>query len=218
MKNVLGDHANSKVVLPIPDNSDQRKVRSASDKKKPFKLLYAGNLSSYGPMLMEALKCFKGHPDIRLEVRGNSASWPKDFAHEMSKLGLLHPFAPRNELTKWLEEADGFLITQSFDKKEGRLMRTNFPSKLPEFAQFHKPLVIWGPGYASGPSWAKETGMGMAVDHEDPHELVLALEQLCENPDEQKNLCEASRIAASDCFNPRNIQSDFMQYLHDLVA
>ena len=217
MKNALGAHQNSKVLLPIPDDSTHKTSYSADDIKRPFRLSYAGNLTDYGPMLMGALELLKDHPDIRLEVRGNSAGWPVDFAKEMTRLGLLHPFAPRSELTSWLESADAFLITQTFDKQDERLMRTNFPSKLPEFAQFHKPLVMWGQEYASGPSWAKETGIGMVVDQKDPQQLVLALEQLCENLDKQKNLAEASKAAALSYFKPSRIQSDFMRHLRDLV-
>lgn len=54
-------------------------------------------------------------------------------------------FAPREELNDWLASADVFLVVMSFDPALMRRMETSFPSKLPEYAQFGKPLVIWGP-------------------------------------------------------------------------
>ena len=60
-----------------------------------------------------------------------------------------------------MESADAFLITQTFEEKDRRLMQTNFPSKLTEFAKFEKPLILWGPEYASGPKWGRETGLGL---------------------------------------------------------
>ena len=42
-------------------------------------------------MLMEALEMFKDHPDIRLEVRGNSASWPESIKKEMRSVVCCFP-------------------------------------------------------------------------------------------------------------------------------
>jgi len=216
MKTELGPHPNSRVLLPIPAHVDCQKSDVVAHKDLPFRLLYAGNLNGYGPMLMKALETLKDHSDIRLEVRGNSSSWPESIKKEMTKRGLLLPFVSREELMEWLGSADGFLITQSFDPKQQRLMVTNFPSKLPEFAQFGKPLMIWGPNYSSRPIWARERDQALVIDEEDPQYLVQAMEQLCENTDEQKRLAEAAKAASSTCFDPKGIQSDFMKWLNKI--
>ena len=217
MKEVLGPHGNAKVLLPIPDGGAHIKNNRKAPALTPFKIIYAGNLREYGPMLMEALEIFKDHPDIRLEVRGNSASWPEGIKKEMSERGVLLPFAPISELQSWIETADAFLITQSFEDKDRRLMKTNFPSKLTECAKFEKPLVLWGPEYASGPKWARETGLGLVVDEERAEFLKQALEQLCENKEQQERFSHAAREAATSCFSPKLIQEEFMGYLYDLV-
>ena len=135
----------------------------------------------------------------------------------MSERGVLLPFAQREEFDTWLESADAFLITQSFDEKNERLMETNFPSKLVEYAQYGKPLIIWGPDYSSGHIWAIQSGQGMVIDKQGPDYLKQVLEQLCGDFTERQRLADAARDAADGCFNPRRIQSDFMEWLGEIA-
>jgi glycosyltransferase involved in cell wall biosynthesis len=217
MKKALGPHANTKVLLPIPAEAGSSTELSAGEIRLPFRLLYSGNLGEYGAMLIEALELFKDHENIRLEVRGADPGWPESFKEEMSARGLLLPFAPRKEFDSWIKKADAFLITQSFEEKHSRLMQTNFPSKLVEFAQFGKPLILWAPSNASGPKWAIESGQGMVVDDKNPEQLRQALEILCEDTAEQERLSAAAKDAAAACFDPKRIQSNFMDWLHEIA-
>jgi len=218
MKKELGAHANSQILLPIPAEPEAETSPGVNNDGSPFKLIYAGNLVGYGAMLMKALEALKGHPHIRLEVRGNSSSWPDSIKNEMSELGLLLPFTSRDELDRWLKTADAFLITQSFDEKSDRLMETNFPSKLVEYAQYGKPLVLWGPAKASGPQWARNTGRGLVVDEENPDQLRIAIERLCHDEDEQQGLSNEARAAAAGEFDPELIQSQFRKYLSEIIS
>jgi len=218
MQTELGPHANAEVLLPIPAAATTISSQRIHEAGKPFKLLYAGNLREYGPMLMAALEELKDHPDIQLEVRGNSSSWPEATQRIMQDAGVLLPFVPRDELDDWLESADAFLIPQTFVKSERRLMKTNFPSKLPEVSQFGKPLVAWGPRDASGMRWARETGHALVVDEEDPACLKKVLEELCMDAAEQQRLTDAAREAATGCFNPEHLQSQFLKSLQEVVA
>ena len=218
MKKELGPHANAQVLLPMPVEPETETSPDVNNHGPSFKLIYSGNLKGYGAMLMKALDVLKGHPHIRLEVRGNSSSWPDVIVSEISELGLLLPFVPRQELTEWLESADGFLVTQSFDEGDQRLMSTNFPSKLSEFAQFGKPLILWGPAKATGPQWARNTGQGLVVDEENPDQLRIALEGLCGDEGERLRLSSAACSAAELEFEPKRIQAEFMQHLRDVVS
>ena len=169
-------------------------------------------------MLMAALHVFKDHPSIRLEVRGSNPAWPPSFVEKMRDCGLLLPFVPREELTEWLESADAFLVTQSFDDKQKRAMMTNFPSKLSEFAQYGKPLIIWAPAYASGNVWAREESRALVVDNGDPQYLLQAVERLCDDTDELIRLRHASQTVASGCFDPERIQSDLIRWMSETVG
>jgi glycosyltransferase involved in cell wall biosynthesis len=217
MKKELGAHANSQVLLPMPAEPEVKITADVNNHGPSFKLIYAGNLKGYGAMLMKALEVLKGHPHIRLEVRGDSSSWPDSIKNEMSELGILLPFVSRDELERWLKTADAFLITQSFDEGEQRLMSTNFPSKLLEFAQYGKPLILWGPAKATGPQWARSTGQGLVVDEENPERLRQVVERLSEDTGVQERLSAAARNAAGGCFAPVRIQSDFLQWMSKIV-
>ena len=220
MREELGAHANSKILFPIPSAAhlDGNQSSFSSDKGRSFRLLHAGNLTDYGPVMMSALEEFKDHPYIRLEVRGNSSAWPDAIKNEMSERGLLHPYAPRKEFDSWLRMADAFLVIQSFDGKYRRIMQTNFLSKLVEFAQQGKPLIIWGPPYGSAIKWARETGCGIVVDQENPECLKDALESLCADRSEQERLAAAAKELAAGPFGPERIQSDFLRWLHEVAV
>lgn len=215
MKRELGPHDHAEVLFPIPAQNHSSREAGQSVSGSKFKIVYTGNLREYGPMLMSALDEFKDHPDVRLEVRGNSSSWPGPFREEMTERGLLLPFLQREELTEWLKSADAFLITQSFSEADTRLMRTNFPSKLPEFSQFGKPLVMWGPDYASGSIWSRNTGHALLVEHRGSEYLRQALENLIASDGQQERFAKAALEAAEGCFNPERIQSDFLQFVND---
>ena len=221
MKKSLGPHENAKVLLPIPAKVKLLNDNSAKERRKPFRILYSGTLHDYQSMLMDALELLKDHSEIRLEVRGNSASWPEVFKKEMEERGLLLPYASREEFESWLKTADAFLITQRFGEKHSHLMRTNFPSKLLEFAQLGKPLILWGPADASGPMWARGARGGsqaMVVDEENSNLLKLAVEKLSVDTGERNRLAKAAENAAAECFSPTHIQSQFIKHLNDLVV
>jgi glycosyltransferase involved in cell wall biosynthesis len=217
MKEKLGSHPNSRVLYPIPGSDLNVRHQRTQIENHDYRVLYSGNIKKYGPMLMNALEVFEDQSNIRLEVRGNSSEWPSTIKAQMSSQGVLLPYATREEFEVWLETADAFLITQSFDEKLKNQMKTNFPSKLLEFAQFGKPLIIWAPADVSGALWAGETGQALVVDKEDPSCLANAIKQLRDNPAEQKRLGEAANAAADSCFNPVRIQSQFVGDLIEIA-
>jgi glycosyltransferase involved in cell wall biosynthesis len=90
----------------------------------------------------------------------------------MFEKGLWKDFAPRNELDDWLAEADAFLIPMVFEAGMRRRMQTSFPSKLVEFAQFGKPLIIWGPSDCSAVDWAGNSKKALCVTEESPTALL----------------------------------------------
>ena len=157
MKRGLGGGGNLEVLPPIPAETDPPTlpVFNTTPSGK-FKILYSGNLDLYGGMILELLHVLKNHPKIQFQVRGSNPNWPEEAKKEMRDAGLWLEFAPRTELDTWLQSADAFLIPMVFDKKYRRRMETSFPSKLIEFAQFGKPLIVWGPEYCSAAKWAME--------------------------------------------------------------
>ena len=207
----LGHHRNAEVLYPIP-----AKIESPCPLEKAsvgFGTFYFGTLGEYGPMLGEAFRLLKSHPQVRLEVRGRNPNWPPAFREEMKEAGLLHDFAQGIELQLWQARADAFLVPMVFEESMRRRMETSFPSKMLEMAQFGKPLVIWGPEYCSAVQWARQGDRALCVTDPNPKALRQALESLAIAPAEQKRLADAARHAACTDFNPDRIHAQFMNAL-----
>jgi glycosyltransferase involved in cell wall biosynthesis len=214
MKKALGSGENLTVLHDIP--AERNLTQSTNYKPKigeKFKVLYFGNLDLYGGMLLDALRVFKDHPTIQLLVRGSNPNWPDDAKKEMRAAGLWLEFAPRSELEAWLQSADAFLIPMVFEEKYRRRMETSFPSKLVEFAQFGKPLIVCGPEYCSAVHWSKQKNSALCVACSDSKKLVAQLEQLYKFASEQDKFAFSAQQAAKHEFDKDKIQKNFIAIL-----
>lgn len=181
MKSALGGGSNLEVLPPIPAETAPASISGPhTTKNQNFKILYFGNLDIYGGMLLHALRKFKDDPAIQLQVRGSNPSWPEEAKIEMRDAGLWLEFVPRSELDAWLQSADAFLIPMVFEEKYRRRMETSFPSKLIEFAQFGKPLIVWGPEYCSAVKWVRERDI-RSVTHPSAELLREQIEEYIKN-------------------------------------
>lgn len=217
MKRALGGGENLQVLPPIPaERARPLKISPPKKNDFKFKILYSGNLDLYGWMLLQALRVFRNHPTIQLQVRGSNPSWSEEAKKEMRDAGLWLDFAPRSELDTWLKSADAFLVPMVFEEKYRRRMETSFPSKLIEFAQFGKPLVVWGPEYCSAIQWAIDSGLGLCIREESALKLFTAVVSLSQNFNLRSSLDEDACNAASDEFNSRTIQEEFLNFLNSI--
>lgn len=219
MQQQLGPHPNSQVLYPIPAEPPPSSAASAPvDPAQPLRVVYSGGLYDYGPMIAELLQVTKEHPSVHVQVRGAAPNWPAEFREEMRQRGLWLDFAPRSELEDWLASADVFLVTMSFDPALRRRMETSFSSKLTEYAQFGKPLVIWGPEYCSAVQWAKQgDDRALCVTKTSPQALVTVLENLQHNPDKVGHYAAQARQAAAQEFNPQVLQRQFLGAMNQLL-
>lgn len=214
MKRGLGGGGNLEVLPPIPAETDPptSPVSNTTPSGK-FKILYFGNLDLYGGMLLQALRIFKNHPTIQLQVRGSNPKWPENAKKEMRDAGLWLEFAPRSELDSWLRAADAFLIPMVFEEKYRRRMETSFPSKLIEFAQLGKPLIVWGPDYCSAVQWGEQNHKAFCVKTPDVHELRKKLDMLLSAPIEKHKFEQKSFDIAENDHNYLKIQNKIILML-----
>ena len=218
MKRALGGGANLEVLPPIPAETAPLPLpASVTTPSGKFKILYFGNLDLYGPMLLEALREFKGHPQIQFQVRGSNPNWSDESKKEMRDAGLWLEFAPRSELDSWLQNADAFLIPMVFEEKYRRRMETSFPSKIIEFVQFGKPIIIWGPEYCSAVRWAKKTKRTMCVTKKISNELVSSLENLSKSISNSIYLSTTERKFPKNQFDSFSIQHSFKTILSKYI-
>ena len=221
MKSALGAHPDARLLWPISGRAVIKPREALANRNGgggTFKICYSGNLREYGPMLQKALLVLKDHPTLRLEVRSMSPQWPTAFREEMRRLGLYHDFAPREELEAWLDSADAFLVTSAFEPVMRKLMETNFPSKLLEFARFGKPLITWGPDYSTLLRWAQPGHRTLCVTESDPRALCAALEKLAASRNEQQRLADEALNAIRGEFDPDAIQEQFIQAVQDAAS
>ena len=220
MKNALGSHSNSQVLYPIPALLNEEYLtqnQSPNRQKSPqLRVIYSGNLYDYGEMLGQVLEVTKEHSHIQIQVRGANPNWSVNFRAEMRDRNLWLDFAPREELNQWLAEADAFLVVMSFDPALRRRMETSFPSKLPEYAQFGKPIIIWGSEYCSAIKWGLKGDRAVCVTDKDSKALVAAVEYLQQSPDLLKYYSQQSKIASQTEFNPVNLQQYFLEAISKL--
>ena len=131
----------------------------------------------------------------------------------MRRAGLWLEFAPRSELDAWLQSADAFLVPMVFEEKYRQRMETSFPSKLIEFAQFGKPLIVWGPEYCSAVQWGRESQKVLCVTEASVAKLLTDIEFLFSTPGQRCRLAGAAREAAMAEFHSGNIQRQFINAL-----
>lgn len=218
MREQLGSHPNAQILYPIPEKKSDDigiKARGRGPQRKYFKVLYCGNLFEYGPMLREAMEILKGQPDVHIEVRGGKPNWPIAFCEESRASGQWLDFAPRKDLDEWLASADAFLVPMVFDSAMRRRMKTSFPSKLAEFAQFGKPIIVWGPEYSSAVQWAKSGYKAMCVTQNSPNVLAEAILQLAKDSFMQKYFSLKASESAKNEFNPHLIHNQFLTAIND---
>ncbi len=214
MRDALGPNPNALELHPLPAKIDPPPTTvTPALPPGPFKILYFGNLSDYGPMLGEVLEASLEHPEILIQVRGNHPAWSAERTAKMRENGRWLDFAPRHELDAWLASADAFLIPMVFDPSIRRRMETSFPSKLIEFAQFGKPLIIWGPEYCSAIRWAREGDKAICVTDPAPSAVLAALKRLRADTTQLKYFTERAAVAANTEFSPKRLQALFMAAL-----
>ena len=206
----LGPHPRAEILYPIPSGyaSPPNNSGVRHDHERGLKVIYTGNLFDYGVMVQAAMEATKDHPGIRLEAIGGDPAWPASFRKEMQECGLWHDFVPVEKLGSWLATADAFLVTMRFEPHYRRYMETSFPSKITYYAQFHKPIVIWGPDYCSAIRWARGKNCALCITDPSPVALVRALEAV--SASEMNRLADAARHLAQTEFNADLIQKQFL--------
>ena len=219
MLTALGPHPRAEVLYPTPGGSAPSisQAKREPTVSEQLKVIYTGNLGDYGGMIQTALEAMKEHPRIRLEAIGGNPAWPAPFRKEMQERGLWHDFVPQEKLGVWLATADAFLVAMRFEPQLRRFMETSFPSKITYYAQFHKPIVIWGPEYCSAIQWARRGDRALCITDNDPIALKAALEKLAGSPAWQASLTERAKQAAQTEFNPETLQRQFLGSLQDVI-
>lgn len=219
----LGNHSNTKVLYPIPAKNTKVRECHFTANKTDFRLVYAGKLSLiYSSQISKLSKLFLSqntHSKLQfiLKFFGSHPDWSETILNKLKNKGIYGGFVSRELLTRELQNADALLVVIPFELKNYRLVKTNFPSKLVEYCQFGKPIVIWGPEYCSAVQWARKHQSALVVTSPLAKNLVSAINELKDNYKTQKKLGDKALEMSRKMFNPEIIQQKFVESIY-LIA
>ncbi|HBL10844.1 MAG TPA: hypothetical protein DD379_05460, partial [Cyanobacteria bacterium UBA11162] len=231
MRQALGKHSNAQILPPIPDREPRveyhnwhveaaRQINSVGTQtESKFKVVYAGNLSDiYGSMMQKLCTSCHGIHEFKLTLFGSEPDWSYSLKEQVKKQKIYGGFLSRDLLTNELTKANALLVAMSFEKRDKKRMETSFPSKLVEYCQFGKPIIIWGPEYCSGVRWGREHQAALLVTSTLAGDLVNAIKALVNNRDEQECLGNKARGMARGMFNPNKLQQQFVDSIYRVVT
>jgi colanic acid biosynthesis glycosyl transferase WcaI len=168
-----------------------------------FILLHAGNLGFYGAwstLLAAAGELFED--GVGLVFVGDGAQRAQiEIAAGHSKNVRFLPFFPASKIPSVLASADAHIITI----KRG-LEGVVVPSKMYSILAAGGPIVAVAPNEADAASLAVQRGFGVAVDPDNPAELVAAIRGLLAEPSLLTKMRSAARAAADEYDRMTEIQ------------
>lgn len=84
----------------------------------------------------------------------------------------------RQDLCSRLAAADLLVLPVNFDLRGQISGRYSMPTKVPEYMASGTPVLVYAPGHVPAAQYARESGWGYLVDHEDPGLLENAVTEL----------------------------------------
>lgn len=153
MARQIGTHPNLRVLPPIPDPG-LRPCPPRQPHPGPWRLYYSGLCGGlYRPLLQQLIEAVAQDDLFSLHLSGPAAEELADAGHNprLRFSGFLKGTAWQQAF----DEADALVLVLSFDRRHRRHLATHFPSKLVEYANRGRPIVIWGPPWSSAVQWSQ---------------------------------------------------------------
>jgi glycosyltransferase involved in cell wall biosynthesis len=169
-------------------------------------------------MIQALCTSFQGIPSIQLKLFGPQPDWPDLLVQQIKADEIYGGFLSRDLLRDELGKANALLVVLSFNQPDQMRMQTSFPSKLLEYCQFGKPIIIWGPENCSAVHWGRKHQSALVVTSSLAQDLVKAIQELATQPEEQLRLVNKALEMAQGMFNPEKIQQQFVESLHQVAA
>jgi len=219
MRQALGTHSNAQVLFPIPDKSMILTTTENLPYEGKYKVIYAGIMTGiYSSMLQDLYRSLPASSEIQLELFGPQPDWPEPLLQQVKTEGFYAGFVPRELLTNKLSQAHGLLVVMSFEPRDKTRMQTSFSSKLVDYCQFGKPIIIWGPDYCSAVQWGRQYQSALVVTSPWAKDLVQAIRELATQPEKQNYLGNKALDRAKGMFNPEKIQRQFIDSLYNVAT
>jgi hypothetical protein len=210
MKEFLGPHPNAVTLLPCPGRP-QVNLRSTQRSlgTKPLRVVYAGTITGdYGRSVVSLARQLADSSKFQFLVYGPSPDWHNADLSWAKANDLYQGFVSQEQLRSVFASADVFLTVMSFGKCFELMSRVSFTTKFLEYAQYGRPIVVWGPSYCQPVVVAKRTLAGLPVESPDPVAVVSALERLT-TESEYTRFAEGALRAGQTLFSADSIHEVF---------
>jgi glycosyltransferase involved in cell wall biosynthesis len=111
-------------------------------------------------------------------------------------------------------ECDAVLLPYAFEGQMTRVYRTHFPTKLSEYCWLGMPIIVTGPGDATGVRWAlRHSDAAWAATSKDTEALARVFQKIRDNGEQRMSMAGASQRIAEIEFDPVRIKQQFVALL-----
>jgi hypothetical protein len=208
----LGPHPDAQTLPPLPDDAALGEIDSNTGP-----LVYAGVYRHvYHRELRALAETFLAAGAARdLRLCGPGPDWS---GAPIGQAGIQRGLLTRSELQTQLAAAGVLLVVSPFDPDWDFIARDSFPSKIPEYCRFGKPLLLWAPAHAASARWVQRTQAAALVTSPDPTAVRQAFQELQADPARRRELAARARAAAAAEFSPARIQQQFEDTLRRVAS
>lgn len=227
MKEFLGPHPNAHVLYPIGAKPTGQasglvipsRIGGHNPKNSRLRLVYTGTaFGAYGLMLRDLVRELDKQEVWELVIYGNLPDWPTDEIERAKASGLYRGLLKFDELHLELRNADACLAVMSFEKNLELMMRTSFTTKVLDYCQVGRPLILWGPEYCPPVRLAKEKCAALVVENPDATKVIEALHRLQNEPGLPCKLSDSAYSLGADDLSHVNIHNVFVQEIFRLLS
>lgn len=218
MRKFLGPHPNAVTLLPCPRRL-QSKIRPMHRdvRAEPLRVVYAGTTTGdYGQSVLSLARRLAGCSKFQFLVYGPTPDWQRADLSWAKADGIYQGFLSPDQLGAVFASADVFLTVMSFGTRYKVMSRVSFTTKFLEYAQYGRPIIVWGPSYCQPVLVAKRTMAGLPIESPDPAAVVSALEQLMSDSEYNRYATGATQ-AAETFFSPDRIHEVFKKSLLRII-
>jgi len=111
-------------------------------------------------------------------------------------------------------ECDAVVLPYAFEGQMTRVYRTHFPTKLSEYCWLGMPIIVTGPGDATGVRWAlRHSDAAWAATSRDTDALARVFQQVRDDSEQRISMAGASQRIAEIEFDPATIRQQFVALL-----
>ncbi len=214
MRAAAGGGTNARVLYPIPDPDPAGPAAEAPG--EAFYALFAGRFDHFlrREMLALAQALREAGRARELAVIGPLPERDAEISAVLRRDDIHRGFLKGAELRSALRRAPAHLVICPFGPESRHIARCSFPSKIPEYCPYGRPIVVWGPEDAAAVRWARAGGAALAATDPSPRAVLDALAGLAADPGLRLRLGARAAEEARGRFDPARLRAQFEDALH----